>query len=283
MMSNKNYIHVAWFFALFMASLLPYFPSPGYAQSHDDATKTSHAIENSVDLTILADEHLRLPLTLVARDYSRHGKGSVTLWFVETPAMVDTIRDGADADMVITADKSAIAQLENSGQINVYATQTIATSPLVVAASEQSPLISSSNTLSLLDWRFNSTETRHIITITGQDTTQRIMVDKAFDRSDLLRNSSIKRYEVRSLKQAFSSMETLYYPALMLAVDAFSQPGIRIIQRFPNNIVAPARFKVAILASDHMQPAHDFIAYIQRPKAQELLKSYGLSSVTIPR
>lgn len=281
MKSNKNCMNATWFFALVLTSVIACAPALGRAKSQPASTTELRSIENPVDLTILADEHLRLPLTLVARDYSVHGKGSVTLWFVKTPAMVDTIRDGADADVVITADKSAIAQLENSGQINVYATQTIATSPLVVAASEKSPLVTSSNTLSLLDWRFNSAQARHIITITGQDNAQKIMVDKAFNHSDLLRDSHIERVEVSSLKQAFASMETLNYPALMLAVDAFSQPGIRIIQRFPNTIVAPARFKVAILAGEHMQPAHDFIAFLQRQKAQELLKSYGLSSVVM--
>lgn len=277
MKSNKKFIRAFLLGVYCFTSLFAVASHSTTIGIEDTNNNTLQDQQNSVDLTILADEYLRLPLSLISRAYSAQGKGVVTLWFVKAVAMVDTIGEDADADLVITSDHATITHLENSGQINVYATDTIVMTPLVIAVAKNVSLASTSNTLSLLDWRYNRQEPQRIIVLNNGDAILKRMTEKALLRSDLLNSGTIKPFIVTSIKDAITRMKSKKHPALLLASDAFSEPDIRVIQRFPNSIVAPAQFKAAILAGEHMSNAKDFLQFLKTPTAQYYFKLYGLS------
>lgn len=239
----------------------------------------AHAIEEKAaagpsDLTVLADESLRIPLARIARDYTSRTQASVTLWFASTGSMTSTIREGADVDIVITADDKALKTLEHSGQIDVYATQSIVSSPLVIAVAGGA----GDAAFDLLSWRYNDENASRLVVIESPHSLEQRLSEKAFASSELLRDRKAEPVTAANIEQAVATMKSEHIPGLLLAVEVFSRNDVRVVQRFPEAIVSPAIYKAAVLAGDRMVASRNFIRALEGPEASAVFTAYGLSS-----
>jgi ABC-type molybdate transport system substrate-binding protein len=210
----------------------------------------------------LADTSLRIPLSLIVRDYSAREGRPVTLWFASTGAMIDAIREGADADIVITADATALTLLEQSGQIDVYATKPVASSPLVLAAP----------TGTTKPWRFDSSATMPLVVIASPHSLEDPLSQKALAESSVLKNRTIDTHARSTVDDAVTLMQSHQFPGLLLAAEVFSLPKLEVVHRFNWT----ADYKAAVLAGEHMAASRHFIVALAEPSAHNHFKAYGL-------
>lgn len=248
--------------------LLALASKPGLA--FDPAIEES-VIQTDSDITVLADESLRIPLARIARDYTGRTRTAVTVWFASAGVMTNAIREGADADIVITADEDALKALESSGQIDVYATQGIVTSPLVIAvAAGDEPR---EGTIDLMQWRYREDATFRLVAIESEHSLEQRLSKRVFAESELLKARKVEPIIAQDVAQAVRLMEREDAPGLLLAVDVFSRPNLRVVQRFPDI----ATYKAAVLAGERMAASRDFIHALRGMEALTIFSAYGLS------
>lgn len=252
---------------LIYISFLLFLPTTSYAE--DVALR---------EITVLADESLHVPLVELARLHAEHSKTAVNLWFASAAGMIDAIRDGADADIVITADANALQTLEYLGQLDVYATQSIAVCPLVIAVRDDEQASRRDITLELMGLGMREGEQFALITISEPSRTEYGMTQQALTRSELLKNRPLRLTGASNPREAKALMLANNSPALLLATDVFTTPGLRVAQRFPSSVVKPALYKAAVLAGDHMKESRRFIEAIQSQEYRKVLERYGLGA-----
>lgn len=229
------------------------------------------------EITVLADASLQMPLVEIARLYTTENHTAVNLWFTNTAGMVEAIRDGADADIVITADKQALQTLEYLGQLDVYATQAVAESPLIIATRGDERAVERDVKLELMGLKLRSKERFTLVVINTHDRVEYAMTQQALKKSELLRGRPLELIAANDASDAKRLMEEHNAPALLLASDAFSNDSLKALQRFPTSVVAPAVYRAAVLAGDSMEQSRAFIDALHTKTYREAWEHYGLS------
>ncbi len=243
----------------------------------------AHASEGQIrEITVLADESLQIPLIELARLHTERTNTAVNLWFASAAGMVDAIRDGADADIVITADTEALQTLEYLGQLDVYATQSIASCPLVIAVRSDERATERNVTLDLMGLKPREGETLSLVTITSDDRPESKMAMKALSASEWLKDRKLNLIGASDAREAKKLMAEHNAPALLLATDVFSNRTLKVARRFPDSVVPPAVFKAAVLAGERMEESRQFIDSIHTPDYRLSLERYGLGKATTP-
>jgi molybdenum ABC transporter molybdate-binding protein len=234
-------------------------------------------IEPVIDeITVLADDSLQLPLVELARLHSIKTNVSVTLWFTPASSMVSAIRDGADVDIVITADTNTLRTLETMGQMDVHATKIIATCPLVIAVRKDGGSAKRDIMLELTGLNLHSNEHFSLVTITAPERSEATMSEHALSLSELLKDRKLNLISANDPRDAMARMKDNDAPALLLAIDVFSHTSLSLVQRFPPSIVPPAQYRAAVLAGEHMDAAREFISATSTPEYRAIFTQYGL-------
>lgn len=228
------------------------------------------------EITVLADESLQIPLIEIARLHTATHHTAVNIWFASASRMVHAIRDGADADIVITADKEALRTLENLGQIDVYATQSIATCPLVVAVRNDERNTERDITLEVMGLSRREGQVLSLVTVTDEDRPEYAMTQSVLTRSELLKDRKLNLIGATDAREARSLMAQHSAPALLLASDVFADKSLKIVQRFPDSVTAPAVYRAAVLAGESMKESRAFIEALHTAAYRAPLEAYGL-------
>lgn len=86
----------------------------------------ARADDASINLTVLTDSALMLPLTELAREYARTHHASVTVVVMEGQDIAQQIGQGLDANLIVTADQPLLEALNARGLVDVFGKRTIA-------------------------------------------------------------------------------------------------------------------------------------------------------------
>lgn len=111
---------------LFCGTLLVLVPTSRPAHS---------AVKDLPAITVLASSSASLPITEIARRFSREQNIAVIVNYGEPALIASQIIDGASADIFISEDPAWLRTLKNQGLLDVYTQITMANNSFVVATS----------------------------------------------------------------------------------------------------------------------------------------------------
>ncbi len=245
-------------------------------QQRDITRLTSKNIKS---ITILTDHSLIVPLNLLARDYSRTARMSVTTNIGDTPSHITAIELGAEANLVITPKEQWIADLQQKGLIDVYSRTPIARNQMVLAGARtmRMPKPLNKNT-SLRDLTQHPLE--FMINFGDPETN----AEGGFGLSILRRIGLLGEFEphYHFFRSMHDMMETLAAPEAIGFVyrsEALLFPEVRILQRFDREVAPPVSYEAVVIAGENMEEAREFIAYLQSDHAQSVFRQYGFDTV----
>lgn len=231
------------------------------------------------DVTIMADASLTVPLTLIARAYSKKRDVQVATIFGSSKNHIKAIESGEDANVFIAAKPSWIKELQNKGLTDAYSRIAIAENSLswVAGSKRERPiqlnkkmrgsafLDEYGDTLCFFgDPEYLAEGTYALETLTAMKLMGEMEPCFSFlqDHEEMI--SSIMRYQGYGF---------------IFGSDAVIFPDLKTITKVPAETHAPIQYQAVVVAGEDMPAGREFLKYLQSPEAQQVFRAHHF---TIP-
>lgn len=231
--------------------------------------------EKIASISVLADASLALPLTEIARKYSRENYVTLSLSYEYSGDQAKHISDGEDADIFITPEAELIADLKIKGLIDIYSEKNIAQNHLVLAGPPHSILTLKLSEKPSLRQALGAIhpEPKLILLDPNKYTVGHMSVQQleALGMLKEMEADTVYEPDEKSLAADFASGQKyfVYYSNLQ-----DQQPEHKIIDVFSQPVI----YHAAVVASEDMPSARKFLEALSMPDSQEIFKKYGLKA-----
>ncbi len=236
--------------------------------------------EELTQIHVLADPSLTIPLTLIARDYSRTYNVSVSTSFANTQKQIETIEEGLDANVLITSRASTLRSLKNRGLVDVrsqtpitknrLALVTYATNKLDLIMIPRLPLAS---ILERIDPGFSfilGHPDYQISGIYGVEALSNFEIAGELEPYFMFIQSPVEMQDAIAKKGGYG---------IVLRTDAARNSQLKTLGVFPESSHSPIAYQAVVVAGEQMDPARAFIAYLTSAPAQAFFNAQGFEAI----
>lgn len=232
--------------------------------------------EQLVQLQILADPSIALPLTRAAREYSRLHEVSISVSFASSDEQLRRMEQGTVADIFVTTRKDILEQMKNQGLIDIYSRAALV-----------------KNRLSLVTYRKNEFQLILIPKLPLAEILERVdhdfifaMPDPEFFDFGVASMEALMNHELAEtlephfrFYQTATEMEDVLskrggYGILPLT-EAMQNPKLKVLGTFPETAHQPLVYDAVVMAGDHMKASREFLAYLSLPDVIAGFAEYG--------
>lgn len=233
----------------------------------------------NANLTILADRSLVLVLSELARTYSTKTNTPLTVIRSMDADPAQQLEQGFEAHILLSADPTLIERLAQRGLIDVFGTQSFASTQLALAAPyRMKSRLGIAKRISFAALLFSQPN----LPIYVNDSTsisglraQSLMVGREFSH-ELASRAKVKQ-NLDEIVEALSKEDGF---ALILASNAVAEPELTILSLLPESTSEPVRYDAVVLASESMDQARGFTKFLRSNEAQAILQRYGFQPIT---
>lgn len=226
------------------------------------------------NLTILADGSLMQALAELARVYSTQTGTPLTVVRNDSADPARQLEQGYDAHILLSADPTLVERLAQRGLIDVFGTQTFASTQLALIAPERmQSKLAVVQRISFAAILFSQPELPIYVndaTTMGGLRAQALMEGREFSH-DLTSRAQVKA----RADDIFAALKVKDGFALVLASTAVTEPDVAILSRLPASTSEPVRYDAVVLASESMEQAREFTKFLKSAPAQQILQHYG--------
>ncbi len=231
-------------------------------------------------VSILAEPSLTVPLTLLAREYSRQRGVPVTLSFASGPEHIEQIGEGAEANVFITAKPAWIRTLQQQGQIDVYSRTPVARNHMALIAPPEGRIgkLSGGNLASLLP--VNS-EGFQFAVGDPQYMSEGTFAFQAMNEMKLTMDVGPHISVFPSAGELIAAM--LYHGAygMIYATDAALNPSLVRIAEWPDSPSSPIVYQAVVIVGQNMDEGRAFVAWLGSDASRSIFSRYGFEPVSI--
>lgn len=243
---------------------------PALAETPPDTPKAN--------LTIIADGSLILPLSELARNYTKETGTPLTIIRNENDDPALQIEQGFEAHILLSSDPALIQRLAQRGLIDVFGTQPFARTQLaLVAPYRMKSKLNLPNRVSLATVLLSQADLP--VYVANPQTQQGLRAQALMSGdSDLAKELSARAVVQPDHEAVMYALRHADGLGLMLASEAVTEPDITIVSLLPDTSSEPVRFDALVLASEAMDQSRAFTKYLVGKEAQEILGRYGFQS-----
>lgn len=245
--------------------------SPSYAQKE--------AARPTLDgITIMADESLIVPLSLIARAYTTEYQIPVSTEFGPSNLQIRSIEEGAEANVFIAAKAIWLRQLEAKGLTDIYSRTPIARNQLVLATAhpvnQQIPLSAGFHAADLIKPG------------TSLDDLSLSLGDPEYTAEGTYALNSLSHLHLEGemephfmfFRSSHALTDSLRDPSsygLFFASDARLRPELTVVFPFPENAHSPILYEAVAVAGGNMAGGRHFVDYLTSDKARTIFQRFG--------
>lgn len=253
-----------------LLALLAIFPPLAHAQEGSDGP---------AGLTVLADESLTVPLTLIARSYAAEYQIPVSAQFGPTNEQILEVGEGAEANVFITGKAIWMRQLEARGLVDVYSRTPIARNSLVIATQKGAPLLAREIGPGLTATSFlqpgQSTEALSFALGDPEYTAEGTYALDAISRLQL--DGELEPY-FTFFRDMDLLADTLNIPGaygVLFETQARLYPTLQVTAHFSDTAHAPIIYDAITVAGQNMRGGRHFVDYLTSDKARAVFMRFG--------
>ena len=231
------------------------------------------------NLTVLADSGLMLVMAELARTYSTQTGTALTVIRTTGADPAQQIEQGFEAHILLSPDPTLVERLAQRGQIDVFGTQTFASTQLaLVAPYRMKAKLALAKRISFAALLFSQPNLPIYIndpSTTGGLRAQSLMVGREFSHE--LATRAVVKPSQEDLVETLKAEDSF---GLMLASNAVTEPDITILSLLPDSTSEPVRYDAVVLASEAMEQARSFTKFLRTSEAQAILARYGFQPIS---
>ncbi len=243
------------------------------ASSHDALAVRNEELPS---VTVLADNSLTLPLTLIAREFARERDVMISVAFASAIEQLEDIEDGNPANVLITAQPGSIDQLKAQGLADVYSQSIVARNELVLVTRKEHPVqfqfaegTSLNDALEPLGkyYYFVAADPTFLeLGIFSSEIIDHYGWDKELGTHFVFPNDLPSMHELIAERP---------HAGLLYMSEAKRNHDLRIIDTVPQETYSPVQYEAIVVAGEYMNTARNFIEYLNSPAAQKVFADMG--------
>ncbi len=240
-------------------------------------------------ITILAEESLSVPLSLIVRRYTSHNRVSVSLSLDSTAHQVGKIEEGEPADIFITANEEALRRLKLQGLLDAYTYISIAGNRMIIAVAASNPLTftmkagddllgylpeNPAPVFALVDENLYAEGifAAEVLEKLGIHTGNDIMLPLPLAEPQPASVAILpKRREMIDMVAKGEAYGITY------ATDAGRLSGIRQAALLPESLHKPIKYIAVVVAGKEMVAARKFAEFLRSAEAQNIFLQHGFT------
>lgn len=227
-------------------------------------------------VTVMADHPLSIAVSEIARNYSRENQVVVNSSFLPQKIQQEQISGGAAADILITSKAEWIDQLKLQGLIDIHSQTKFARDRLVLIGAKQTEVVSTGA------GRFPAFEIikagngEPVFVLGNPEFLMEGIYSKEAMRS-FGANDDLEPYTlyVKRLDEMFDMVANQNAFALCFYSSIANRNDIKIIDTLPESSHKPIIYNAVVIASDNMNEARKFLAYLKSAEVRKLLVDDG--------
>ena len=229
-------------------------------------------------ITVMADASLTVPLTLIAREFSREKHMPVSVEFASTKDQIEKIEQGAEANVLISAKPLWIKRMQQGGLIDVYSRTNIAENRLVVVgalgAQSLQADVTGDKLLKLFprnkpEFQFAMGDPEYL----AEGTYTLESLGMLGLEGDLESHFAIFR-SISEMAKVVANTQGVY--GVMYASDLLVYPRMSRIAQLPDGSHNPIVYQAVVVAGEYMDEAREFLKYVQQAHAQKYFEQAGM-------
>jgi molybdate transport system substrate-binding protein len=227
------------------------------------------------NLTIFAEPNIALPLTKIARQYSRISNVIVSVNFNSPDNLIHNIDVGEPADLYISAHLKWIENLHQKGVVDIYNVGYIAQDKLVLITNKDNDFLYPD----LVNFDKNLIEALNIL----NENKATIIIDEENNSAGLFARNLINKINANDLKvfsrlaedrtsvlSSIKNNKNNY--ALLLKSQVFDKKDFKIIAQSNEK---PVFYQALVIAGDNMEVAREFLRFVRSEQSKKYLASHG--------
>ncbi len=248
-----------------LAMTISFFITPAYAAEPTLPT-----------VTVMADHSLSLVVSEIARNYSREKQAMVNTSFVPQKIQQAQISEGAAADILITSKGEWIDELKLQGLIDIHSQTKLARDRMVLVGPADtdvtSPGAGNFPTVDII--KAGSGEP--VFVMGNPEALMEGMYAK-----EALRNlgaaDDMEPYTlyVKRLDEMLGMVTQQNFFGICFKSSVIGRADIKIIDTIPEAAHKPVVYYAAVIASDNMDEARNFLEYLKSNEVSKLFLKYG--------
>jgi len=226
-------------------------------------------------LTVFAAASLKETLSTLADSWKKETGQEVKLSFAASSALAKQIDEGAPADLFISADLAWMDHLDKAGELAPGSRVDLLGNRIVLVAPAASTLkISIAPNFDLAGLLGKERLAMGNVAAVPAGVYGKAALEK-LGVWDSVKERVAQADNVRAALALVSRQEAAL--GIVYETDAKIDPGVRILDRFPETSHPPIVYPAAVLKSSANPQAKAFLAYLQAPKASEVFKAAGFT------
>lgn len=231
----------------------------------------------SRNLTVFAEPNLALPLTKIARQYSRIANVIVSLNFTSASSLISNIDSGEPVDLFISAHSDWIEMLHQKGVVDIYNLGYIAQDEILLVAQKDNQNIPQ-------EFSEKNMLAGEIMNILNQNKIN-IIIDEANNSSGFFARKFLSEFKTDDIR-IFSRLTEDKIPLLKTINNDKNSYSIILKSQINSKkddfkILAKADKKIfyqaLVIAGDNMEVAREFLKFLKGDYSKNYLRSYGFA------
>jgi molybdate transport system substrate-binding protein len=234
------------------------------------------------NITILAASSFTDPMTEIVRMYSRKHNITVSASYNSTSEQAWKIEQGEDADIFISDHPFWMAELKQKGLIDVYSLTNLVKNKLVLVTSTTNrlneypiPGTGFEAKLEYLNNRSIMAMGDPIATGLGRYTKQALMELDEKNHSKLWESFDSKTIKSPTAEYNLYLISHGETAGITYYSEAYNNNEVRILSVIDDYLHDPIIYQGAVVASENMTNARNFLEFLQSDTAKQVFKKYG--------
>lgn len=228
-------------------------------------------------ITVVADPSLSLPLTKIARKYSKEKQISVAIAFFPAARQESEFaaNEGAAYDVLITPRVKLLESLKQQGMVDIYSEVVVARNRLVLTAAVKNDFHASlANAFPLNDFLTYFQGQPKLLVGNPEAMIEGSIAREALRKQGVLEDLEPYTLYISSLPEMMTMVQDEGKLAFMFESDARQHEGLKIVDHMALGSYEPVSYIGVVLAGDKMEDARAFLDYIRQSAQQDILQSY---------
>jgi len=247
--------------------ILSIFFTPAYAVEDSEETM------NIQSVTILAASSVTVPVTEIAKLYSRKSGIDVNTVYEDSDELLKRIEEGDPADIIVTPNKDLIEKMKAEGLVDASSIKIVAGNSLNIVASKKMVLEENPDIKNILQQIHNKAliiiadPSTTALGETSRESLQKLKMWPQFENRAVLAPTSSKAIDLIIKGE---SAGIVYATDAKLYADKINNFGA-----IPASMHKPVVYYVAIVVSDNMDHARETLKFFESKTAKNIFKTNG--------